>query len=66
MGFGQETHHILDLVRQCKQTNEIDEKIAILLKINANLPKYMQLKIPSLITRDYVKRAIAIIEERID
>lgn len=54
---------IMDLLEECKVETDIDRKIELLYTINSMLPKSQQLKIPSLITNDYVYQAIYKIEE---
>jgi hypothetical protein len=54
---------ILDLVEECKREPDIDRRIEMLYAINSMLPESQQLKIPSLITNDYVYQALYKIEE---
>ena len=54
---------LMNLVEQCKGEVNIDRKIEMLYAINSMLPKSQQLKIPSLITNDYVSNALYRIEE---
>jgi hypothetical protein len=51
------------LIEQCKGTSSIDDQITLLFQINALLPKSQQLQIPSLITRDYVSKAIGTVQD---
>jgi hypothetical protein len=53
----------MKLVEECKNEPNIDRKIEILYAINSMLPKTQQLKIPSLITNDYVCLALYRVEE---
>jgi hypothetical protein len=53
----------MDLVEKCKSEPDIDRGIELLYAINSMLPKSQQLKIPSLITNDYVYQALYKIEE---
>ncbi|HJS69103.1 MAG TPA: hypothetical protein VJ730_06745 [Nitrososphaera sp.] len=53
-----------DLLEECKSEPDIDRRIEILYAINSMLPESQQLKIPSLITNDYVYQAIYRIEEK--
>lgn len=53
----------MKLVEECKGELNIDRKIEMLYAINSMLPKSQQLKIPSLITNDYVYQALYRIEE---
>jgi hypothetical protein len=54
---------ITDLIEECKREPDIDRRIEMLYAINSMLPKSQQLKIPSLITNDYIRHAISKIEE---
>lgn len=51
------------MIEECKSELNIDRKIEILYAINSMLPKSQQLKIPSLITKDYVHIALYRIED---
>jgi hypothetical protein len=53
----------MKMVEECKNELNIDRKIELLYSINSMLPKSQQLKIPSLITNDYVYQALYKIEE---
>ena len=57
--------NIFDLIEECKTSSEIDKKIEVLYRINSMLPEKHQLKIPSLITNDYVSLALYKIEEKL-
>ena len=59
---GTELH---SLIEKCKSMKEIDDKIAILFRINECLPKSQRLRIPSLISWDYVSTALETVQERI-
>jgi hypothetical protein len=57
----QEAQHfdnILRSIQKCSQEQNIDRKIQILKFINSLLPDEIQLRIPSLITDDYVEYAL--------
>jgi hypothetical protein len=54
---------ILDLVEECKSEPNIDRRIELLYSINSMLPESQRLKIPSLITNDYVYQALYKIQE---
>jgi hypothetical protein len=53
----------MDLVEECKSEPNIDRRIEMLYAINSMLPESQRLKIPSLITNDYVYQALYRIEE---
>jgi hypothetical protein len=54
---------IMRLLQECKAEPDLDKKIQMLYTINSMLPKLQRLKIPSLITSDFVYQALYRIEE---
>ena len=57
----QELQHfgkILTYIEMCNHEQNIDKKVQILRFINSMLPSEIQLRIPSLITDDYVESAL--------
>jgi hypothetical protein len=58
-------NQITSLIARCRDQSDVDKQILILHTINSALPKSLQLKMPSLLTNDYVSRALDIIEDRI-
>ena len=57
---------LAELIRICRYSSDVDDKVRILYKINAMFPKSARLNFPSLLTKDYVNEALDIIEERVD
>jgi len=56
--------HVLSaLIQQCRYEMDVDKQFALLQKINSLLPKTNRLSIPSLITDDYIRTALDIIDE---
>ena len=53
------------LVAHCYEEQDMDKKVQILYKINSLLPEPYRIKIPSLITNDYIDIALYRIEENI-
>lgn len=58
-------NQITSLIARCRYQNDVDKQIRILHAINSALPKPLRLQMPSMLTNDYVSRALDIIEERI-
>ncbi len=56
---------ITSLIAKCRYQNDVDKQIRTLHAINSSLPKSLRLQMPSLLTNDYVSRALDIIEDRI-
>jgi hypothetical protein len=60
-------HHgsiITRLIENCYNESDIDNKVQILYKINSLLPRMCRIKIPSLITDDYIDTVLFKIEKR--
>jgi len=53
------------LIQQCRYEIDIDKQFALLQKINSLLPKTSRLRMPSLITDEYIRTALDIIDEHI-
>ena len=51
------------LIQQCRSEMDVDKQFEILQKINSLLPKSIKLRIPSLITDDYIRTALDRIDE---
>lgn len=49
---------ILNLIEMCRNERNVDRQLKILLVINAMLPITKKLHIPSILTDDYIKRAL--------
>ncbi len=58
-------YQITALIARCRYQSNVDERIVMLHAINSALPKSLQLQMPSLLTNDYVSRALDIVEDRI-
>jgi hypothetical protein len=58
-------NQITSLIARCRYQSDVDKQIRILHAINSALPKSLRLQMPSLLTNDYVSRALDIIEDRI-
>lgn len=56
-------HLLSALIQQCRYEMDVDKQFALLQKINSLLPKTNRLSIPSLITDDYIRTALDIIDE---
>jgi hypothetical protein len=58
-------NQIISLIASCRYQSDIDEQIRMLHAINSALPKSLKLQMPSLLTNDYVSRALDIVEDRV-
>jgi hypothetical protein len=58
-------NQITSLIALCRYQSDVDKQIRMLYAINSGLPKSLRLQIPSLLTNDYVSRALDIIEDRV-
>ena len=54
---------ISKLIESCRGEQDVDKKIQTLYHINSILPKSQKLKIPSLLTDDYVETALYNVEQ---
>lgn len=52
-------------IAKCRQQSHLDKQIHILYAINSALPKSIQLQMSSLLTNDYINRALDTPEDRI-
>ena len=57
--------NVLELIQQCRTETNLDIQINILYRINETLPDSVRIKVPSLLTNDYVSRALDIIEDKL-
>ena len=57
-------NQMTSLIASCRYQSDVDKQIRILHTINSALPKSLRLQMPSLLTNDYVGRALDIIEDR--
>jgi hypothetical protein len=53
------------LIQQCRYEMDVDKQFELLQKINSLLPKSIKLRMPSLITDDYIRTALDRIDEYI-
>jgi hypothetical protein len=53
------------LIEQCRDARDVDIQTDLLRQINSHLPHNDRLEFPSLITDDYCRRALEMIEDRI-
>jgi hypothetical protein len=53
------------LVEECWDAQDVDSQADLLRRINARLPHRDRVEMPSLITDDYCRRALEMIEDRI-
>ena len=58
-------NQMTSLIAKCRYQGDVDKQILMLHTINSALPKSLRLQMPSLLTNDYVGRALDIIEDRI-
>jgi hypothetical protein len=59
-------HQIVTLLLEtCRDAKDIDDKFALLSEINASLPFYDRIEMPSLVTDDYCQKALEVLEEKI-
>jgi hypothetical protein len=54
------------LIEKCRDASDVDSQTVILRELNASLPHPDRIEMPSFITDDYCRRALEIIEDRIN
>jgi hypothetical protein len=57
---------ISELTEECDHKQDINKEILILYRGNSILPRSYQLSIPTLITDDYIDRALDRIDEKVN
>ena len=50
-------------ISQIRESDDVDEQLRLLEELNALLPLEKRLQLPSLITRDYISKAVNTVEE---
>ena len=55
----------MELIDKCRYETSIDVQINILYQLNESLPEHLRIKIPSLLTNDYIGKAVDIIQDRL-
>jgi hypothetical protein len=58
-------NQMIALIASCRYQSDVDKQIQMLHAINSALPNSLRLQMPSLLTNDYVSRALDIIEDRV-
>jgi hypothetical protein len=56
---------IANWIDLCRSESNLDIQVALLFQINEKLPEELHIKLPSLLTNDYVLRALDIIEDKL-
>jgi hypothetical protein len=51
------------LIQQCRYEVDVDKQFELLQKINGLLPRRIKLRLPSLITDDYIRTALDAIDD---
>lgn len=57
--------NLVELIDQCRYETNLDVQINMLYHLNESLPEHLRIKIPSLLTNDYIGRALDIIEDKV-
>ena len=56
--------YLLEIIRECKETKEIDKRATLLQYLNSLLPLEYKIQIPSLITHDWINNYLYSLEEK--
>jgi hypothetical protein len=57
--------HIINLIRACRETENMEKQIELLQSIDRLLPIGYKLRLPSFITNDYIDSMLNALEEKI-
>lgn len=60
-----ESQSLLDRISSIREERDTQKRLEMLIELNDSLPEIHRLRMPSLITNAYVRRALDLIEERI-
>lgn len=60
-----ESQSLLDRISSIREERDTQKRLEMLIELNDSLPEVHRLRMPSLITNAYVRRALDLIEERI-
>jgi hypothetical protein len=55
---------LIEMIRKCMDTKEIDKRTLLLQYLNAHLPSEYKVQIPSLITNDWINHSLYLLEEK--
>ena len=56
---------LLPLIEKCREEKDLDSQIGLLYTINDSLSQTDRIEMPSLLTDDYCRRALEMMEEKI-
>lgn len=60
-----ESQSLLDRISSIREERDTQKRLEMLIELNDSLPEIYRLRMPSLITNAYVRRALDLIEERV-
>ena len=63
--FSTDKASMIEMIRSCKEEENVERRLDIIRKINALFPEKQRLLIPSLITIHYIDHALSVLEEKI-
>jgi hypothetical protein len=58
-------NYVKDLIKSCLETEEINKRMELVYAINNLIPIGFQIRIPSLITNNYIDQELYSLEERL-
>ena len=61
----QNNLQIINLIRRCRETENMNERVGLLQSLNYLLPIGYEIKIPSFITNDLIDKVLSALEEKI-
>lgn len=55
---------LIQMIRECLDTNEIDKRTLLLQSLNSQLPSEYKVQFPSFITNDWINYSLYLLEEK--
>jgi len=65
MMSNMQLHELQSILQKCRYEMNLDTQVEMLFQLNSFLPAKARLKLPSLFTDDYIRKALDTIEEKL-
>jgi hypothetical protein len=62
----QDNAFLIEIMRRCMDTEEVDKRMELLQYLNDLLPTEYKVRLPAFITNDYIDKALYILEEKFE
>jgi len=64
--YNNKYQSLINCISDIREERDTQKRLEMLLNLNKNLPENLRVQMPSLITNAYVRRALDLIEEKIN